>query len=72
VLDDAAFEQTLHVLASTRADELVRRFALDVERVRLLPAGVTILRAVSGLLRVPLLIGRGGLREGMLLSPPPQ
>jgi exopolyphosphatase/guanosine-5'-triphosphate,3'-diphosphate pyrophosphatase len=72
VLDDAAFEQTLDVLASTRADELVRRFALDVQRVRLLPAGVTILRAVSGLLRVPLLIGRGGLREGVLLSPPPQ
>jgi exopolyphosphatase/guanosine-5'-triphosphate,3'-diphosphate pyrophosphatase len=71
VLDEAAFERALDVLACSRADELVRQFALDVERARLLPAGVTILRAVSELLGMPLLIGRGGLREGVLLSAPP-
>jgi exopolyphosphatase/guanosine-5'-triphosphate,3'-diphosphate pyrophosphatase len=68
VLDAPALERALHVLGTNRAEEVAGRFALDVERVRLLPAGITILLAVSELLGVPLLIGRGGLREGVLLS----
>ena len=44
------------------------RFALDVERVRLLPAGLLILQAASELLGASLQIGRGGLREGVLLE----
>jgi exopolyphosphatase / guanosine-5'-triphosphate,3'-diphosphate pyrophosphatase len=68
VLDTPAFERALEVLSTNRAEELARRFALDFERVRLLPAGITLLRAVSELLGLPLLIGRGGLREGVLLS----
>jgi exopolyphosphatase/guanosine-5'-triphosphate,3'-diphosphate pyrophosphatase len=71
VLDETAFERALRVLAADRAQDLARLFALDIERVRLLPAGITILRAVSGLLGAPLLIGSGGLREGVLLTAPP-
>jgi exopolyphosphatase/guanosine-5'-triphosphate,3'-diphosphate pyrophosphatase len=68
VLDARAFERALHVLRTNRAEEVAGRFALDAQRVRLLPAGITILLAISELLGVPLLIGRGGLREGVLLS----
>jgi exopolyphosphatase/guanosine-5'-triphosphate,3'-diphosphate pyrophosphatase len=47
---------------------VARRFELDTERVRLLPAGILILEALSDVLRLPLRIARGGLREGVLLE----
>jgi exopolyphosphatase/guanosine-5'-triphosphate,3'-diphosphate pyrophosphatase len=68
VLDGAAFARALGVLASARTSEVARRFGLDVERVRLLPAGLLILQAASELLGSPLQVGRGGVREGILLS----
>jgi exopolyphosphatase/pppGpp-phosphohydrolase len=46
---------------------VARRLGLDVARVRLLPAGLLILQAASRLFEVPLRIGRGGVREGVLL-----
>jgi exopolyphosphatase/guanosine-5'-triphosphate,3'-diphosphate pyrophosphatase len=67
-LDRAAFERTFTVLAAERAAEVARRFALDLERVRLLPAGLLILEAVSNLFGTALQIGRGGIREGLLLE----
>jgi len=51
-----------------RAGVIGARFGIDVERVRLLPAGLLILQAASELLGAPLQIGRGGLREGVLLE----
>jgi exopolyphosphatase/pppGpp-phosphohydrolase len=36
--------------------------------VRLLPAGILVLEALSDRLRLPLRIARGGLREGVLLE----
>ncbi len=68
VLDEAAFERSLTLLASERAMDVARRFALDIERVRLLPAGLLILQAVAQRLTAPLEIGRGGIREGVLLE----
>jgi exopolyphosphatase/guanosine-5'-triphosphate,3'-diphosphate pyrophosphatase len=68
ILDARALERALQILSTCRADQLARRFELDIERVRLLPAGVTMLRAVSELLGLALLVGSGGLREGVLLS----
>jgi exopolyphosphatase/guanosine-5'-triphosphate,3'-diphosphate pyrophosphatase len=47
---------------------VARRFELDAERVRLLPAGILILEAASRRLGRPLMIGRGGIREGVLLE----
>jgi len=41
---------------------------IEPERVRLLPAGLAILVAVSELLGLPLTVGRGGLREGICLE----
>ena len=68
VLEHETLERGIRVLASTSSDELARRFELEPERVRLLPAGILILEAASDRLRVPLQIGRGGLREGVVLE----
>jgi exopolyphosphatase/guanosine-5'-triphosphate,3'-diphosphate pyrophosphatase len=68
VLDSAAFGRSLTLLASEHAADIAARFALDVERVRLLPAGLLILQGASELLGAALEIGRGGLREGVLLE----
>ena len=67
VLDAPAFVRSLELLAHTCAADVASRFALDIERVRLLPAGITILHAISESLGAPLVIGRGGIREGVLL-----
>jgi exopolyphosphatase / guanosine-5'-triphosphate,3'-diphosphate pyrophosphatase len=61
-------ERGIRVLSSTPIAEVAERFELDAERVRLLPAGILILEAVSDLLALPLRIARGGLREGLLLE----
>jgi exopolyphosphatase / guanosine-5'-triphosphate,3'-diphosphate pyrophosphatase len=68
LLDREAFTRSLRLLASERAAEVARRFALDHERVRLLPAGLLILQAASELFGTSLQIGRGGVREGVLLK----
>ncbi len=68
VLDAGAFERSLSLLATERASDVARRFALDMERVRLLPAGLLILQAVARRFTAPLAIGRGGIREGVLLE----
>ncbi len=67
-LDPDSFARSLALLGSEPASEVSRRFALDVERVRLLPAGLLILQAASELFGAPLQIGRGGVREGVLLE----
>jgi exopolyphosphatase/guanosine-5'-triphosphate,3'-diphosphate pyrophosphatase len=61
-------ERGIRVLSSTAIAEVAGRFELDVERVRLLPAGILVLEALSGVLGLPLRIARGGLREGALLE----
>jgi exopolyphosphatase/guanosine-5'-triphosphate,3'-diphosphate pyrophosphatase len=67
-LDHETLERGVRVLATTPVEEVARRFELEPERVRLLPAGILILEAVSDHLRRPLQIGRGGLREGAILE----
>jgi exopolyphosphatase/guanosine-5'-triphosphate,3'-diphosphate pyrophosphatase len=68
LLDSAAFSRSLTLLATEHAADIAARFALDVERVRLLPAGLLILQGASELFGAALQIGRGGLREGVLLE----
>jgi exopolyphosphatase/guanosine-5'-triphosphate,3'-diphosphate pyrophosphatase len=67
-LDSETFSRSLRLLSRERAGEVARRFALDIERVRLLPAGLLILEAASELFGMALQIGRGGVREGVLLE----
>ena len=61
-------ERGIRVLSTTPIAQIAERFELDAERVRLLPAGILILEAISDLLDLPLRIARGGLREGLLLE----
>lgn len=68
VLDAAAFARALGALAAAPRREVARRFGLDVERVRLLPAGLLILQAASERFGAPLVVAGGGLREGVLLE----
>jgi exopolyphosphatase/guanosine-5'-triphosphate,3'-diphosphate pyrophosphatase len=63
-----ALERAVRLLAGAPRAEIAERFELDPERVHLLPAGVLILDAVSTTLGVPLKIGGGGLREGVVLE----
>jgi exopolyphosphatase / guanosine-5'-triphosphate,3'-diphosphate pyrophosphatase len=67
-LSHETLERGIRVLCGTPIADVAARFELDPERVRLLPAGILVLEAISDLLRLPLRIARGGLREGVLLE----
>jgi exopolyphosphatase/guanosine-5'-triphosphate,3'-diphosphate pyrophosphatase len=68
VLEYETLERGIRVLAGDPAAEVARRFELDPERVRILATGVLLLEKVSELLGQPLQIGKGGLREGVILD----
>ena len=68
VLEYETLERGIRVLASDPAAEVARRFELDPTRVRILPTGVLLLEKISDLLGMPLQIGKGGLREGIVLD----
>jgi exopolyphosphatase / guanosine-5'-triphosphate,3'-diphosphate pyrophosphatase len=68
ILDVGALDHLLETAQRFSAVDFARNFGVDVQRARLLAGGLLILRAVSELFAVPLEIGRGGLREGLLLD----
>jgi exopolyphosphatase / guanosine-5'-triphosphate,3'-diphosphate pyrophosphatase len=67
-LEPRSLERALGVLSGAPAAEVAERLAIDGERVRLLPAGILVLDAAAQRLGKPLQIGRGGLREGVVLD----
>jgi exopolyphosphatase/guanosine-5'-triphosphate,3'-diphosphate pyrophosphatase len=67
-LDHTTLEQGVRTLCQAAIGEVAQRYDLDPERVRLLPAGILVLSAVSACLGLPLCIARGGLREGVILE----
>jgi exopolyphosphatase/guanosine-5'-triphosphate,3'-diphosphate pyrophosphatase len=68
VLEYETLERGIRVLSSDPAEDVGRRFELDPTRVQILPTGVLLLEKVSDLLGQPLQIGKGGLREGVILD----
>ncbi len=68
VLEYETLERAVRVLSSDEITEVAKRFELDSRRVKLLPAGVLLLEKFSQLLGQPLQIGKGGLREGIILT----
>ncbi|MGZ5348202.1 MAG: Ppx/GppA phosphatase family protein, partial [Solirubrobacterales bacterium] len=68
VLEYETLERAVRVLSSDEIADVAKRFELDSRRVKLLPAGVLLLEKISELLGQPLQIGKGGLREGIILS----
>jgi exopolyphosphatase / guanosine-5'-triphosphate,3'-diphosphate pyrophosphatase len=67
-LEPTSLDRALEMLCGGPAAAVARTFALDALRVKLLPAGILILDAAAQRLDRPLQIGRGGLREGVLLD----
>jgi exopolyphosphatase/guanosine-5'-triphosphate,3'-diphosphate pyrophosphatase len=68
VLEYETLERAVRVLSSDEIFEVAKRFELDPRRVKLLPAGVLLLEKFSQMLGQPLQIGKGGLREGIILT----
>jgi exopolyphosphatase / guanosine-5'-triphosphate,3'-diphosphate pyrophosphatase len=68
VLEYETLERGVRVLASDPIEEVARRFELDPRRVKILPTGVLLLEKISQLLAQPLQIGKGGLREGVIID----
>lgn len=68
VLEYETLERGVRVLTSDPIADVAKKFELDPRRVRLLPAGILILEKLSELLGQPLQIGKGGLREGVILD----
>ncbi len=68
VLEYETLERAVRVLSSDPMADVAKRFELDPRRVKLLPAGVLVLEKISEKLGQPLQIGKGGLREGIILD----
>jgi exopolyphosphatase/guanosine-5'-triphosphate,3'-diphosphate pyrophosphatase len=67
-LGGEALARALAQLTRSPALAVAAQTGLDPERVRLLPAGLVILQAVGERLGVPLAVGRGGIREAIVLE----
>lgn len=67
-VDAPAFKHLLATVAQLDSTALAQRFEIDMQRARLLAGGLLILDTVSELFGAPLELGRGGLREGLLLE----
>ncbi len=67
-LEYETLERSIRVLSGDEALEVGRQFELDPIRVRMLATGVLILEKVSELLGQDLQIGKGGIREGIVLD----
>lgn len=68
VLDAPALARALAVLCGAPAAVVGHRFGIDAQRAALLPCGLLILQGAGELLGATLTVGRGGLREGVLLE----
>jgi exopolyphosphatase/guanosine-5'-triphosphate,3'-diphosphate pyrophosphatase len=68
VLEYETLERAIRVLTGNPIADIARRFELDPRRVRILPTGVLLLEKLSEALAQPLQIGKGGLREGVILT----
>lgn len=67
-LDAETLDRLLTAARRQSAVGFARSSGIDVQRARLLSGGLIILRAVCEVFDAPLEIGRGGLREGILLD----
>ena len=64
-LDERRLERAVRIVSRQPSDRIAEAYGIHVERARVLLAGVLILREVQAVLGAPLLVARGGLREGI-------
>lgn len=67
-LDAGALERALAQLCAAPAGAVALRFGIDPQRARLLPGGVLVLAGAARAFGTALRVGRGGIREGVLLE----
>ena len=68
VIDRAGADRVLATATKQNAAQLAERFVIEIHRARLLPASLIVLGALSDHLGLELEVGRGGLREGVLID----
>jgi exopolyphosphatase/guanosine-5'-triphosphate,3'-diphosphate pyrophosphatase len=68
VLDAGALVRSLRLLAGEPSAVVAQRAQIDPQRARLLPAGLLILEGMAQRLGTRIVVGRGGIREGVLLE----
>jgi exopolyphosphatase/guanosine-5'-triphosphate,3'-diphosphate pyrophosphatase len=68
LLDVETLERAVRILCEHPSRRVARRFELEQERVRILPAGALILHATAVRLGAPLWFCKGGIREGAVLE----
>jgi len=68
LLDIEALERAVRILCEHPSRRIARRFELEQERVRIMPAGALVLHACAVRLGVPLWFCKGGIREGAVLG----
>jgi exopolyphosphatase/guanosine-5'-triphosphate,3'-diphosphate pyrophosphatase len=67
-LDTETLEHALGLLLAEPSAAVAERYAIDPQRARLLPAGLLILDELGRALGGSLSVGRGGIREGVVLE----
>ncbi len=68
VLESANIARVLALTTSTASRDLAAKFGIAENRARILPAGLAILESLVERLGFGLEVGRGGLREGVLID----
>jgi exopolyphosphatase/guanosine-5'-triphosphate,3'-diphosphate pyrophosphatase len=67
-LSTDVLDRALALLGRMSIADVAQRYDLHPERIRLLPAGMLLLRAAAQAFGVPLAIAAGGLREGVVFE----
>jgi exopolyphosphatase/guanosine-5'-triphosphate,3'-diphosphate pyrophosphatase len=68
LLDHESLARAVRLLSDTSSETIARQFQLEPTRARLLPAGALIIEAAMLRLGTPLWVGRGGIRQGVVLD----
>jgi exopolyphosphatase/guanosine-5'-triphosphate,3'-diphosphate pyrophosphatase len=68
LLDGESLARALRLLTEGPSQQIARQFQIEPTRARLLPAGALIFEAAMQRLGTPLWVGRGGIRQGVVLD----
>ncbi len=64
-LDERRLERAVRIVSRQSSDRIATAYGIHVERARVLLAGALILREAQAMIGAPLVVARGGLREGI-------
>lgn len=67
-LGSSELAEALRIVETKREQTISRRYGVHRTRVKILPAGLVLLAEVQALLRAPLQVCDGGIREGAVLA----